>query len=71
MAPSTLYRIPWRAPHLYGTFHTITTARLSSGCLHIPPKPGGQEKRRHTWEASAQPLPRPIKAKIKGLQEHL
>lgn len=34
-----------------------------------PPKTSGPRKRGHTWEAPAQP--RPIKAKIKGLQEQL
>lgn len=68
--PDPVYRTPWRAPHLHRTFHTVTTGTLSSGCLHIPPKPGGEEKG-HTWEASAQPLLRPIKAEIKGLQEQL
>lgn len=36
-----------------------------------PPKTKEARKRGHTREASAQPVPRPIKAKIKGLQEQL
>lgn len=67
VAPSTLYRIPWRAPHLHRTLHTITTGRLSSGSLHIPPKPGGQGKGDTPGKHQHNLCPDP-KAKIKGLQ---
>lgn len=71
MAPSTLYMTPWRAPHLHGTLHTCNHRKVELRVPPQPPKTRGPRKRGHTWEAPAQLLPRPIKAKIKGLQEQL
>lgn len=61
---------PQRAPHLHRTLHTITTGRLSSGCPHIPPDQGAEEKGTHLGSSSTISA-QPTKARTKGVQEQL